>query len=179
MADVAGVQHEFWSCRQRVDLVHRDSQSCSNVRICGLVESHVAVADLHEAQFTHCVLGTQLWHPAQGVRFQYASLNYAKRASTNPSHALQKAATIDSVVVMVKDDFVVLLSWHQLLLVLFLGDLPNPLSDAYFRKLSGAERRKGEPRRPWPCFLRVDKCALRLIPKLHRLLTLFLFQAKM
>src|SRR6266496_111127 len=50
MADVAGVQHEFRCRRQSIDFVHRGLQRAGHVGIGGLIESHVAVADLYEAQ---------------------------------------------------------------------------------------------------------------------------------
>ena len=56
MRDVAGVQHELGRNGQRVDLRDRGLQRSNHVGIRGLVEAHVAVADLHEAEFALSVL---------------------------------------------------------------------------------------------------------------------------
>src|SRR6266436_3479024 len=50
VADISGMQQELRRIRQPVDLVHRGLQRPRYIRIRRFVESHVAVADLHEAQ---------------------------------------------------------------------------------------------------------------------------------
>ena len=51
MADVAGVQQKFRRIGQSPDFFHGGFQRSSDILIGGLVESHVAVADLHKLQF--------------------------------------------------------------------------------------------------------------------------------
>src|SRR5580692_10668549 len=100
MADVAGVQQEVWLVRQPIDLAHCRLQGHDHVWISRLVESHVAIADLHEAEITrfvsvpNCVLG-------EGPRNRDAAAQSPNQASACPCHTLQKTAAIDAVVVEV------------------------------------------------------------------------------
>ena len=55
MGDVASVQNEFRRMRQGVDLIDSGFQRGNHVRICGLVESHVAVADLNKTEFSRAM----------------------------------------------------------------------------------------------------------------------------
>ena len=50
VADITGVKEKFRERRQRIDFIDCRLQRSHHVRIGGLVEAHVAVADLHEAQ---------------------------------------------------------------------------------------------------------------------------------
>src|SRR2546429_5988764 len=95
-----GVKNEFWSCRQTFNFAHRHFKRCRDIRIRGLVESHVAVADLDEAQLSHGVLRICFRHSAQGVGLQHSTLNYAEGARTRPGHALQEPSAVNSIVVM-------------------------------------------------------------------------------
>src|SRR5262245_23661927 len=67
VADVAGVQQELWRRRERIDLVHRSLQRARYVRIRRLVESHVAIADLREAQLAFHLRGIKLRNSAQAI----------------------------------------------------------------------------------------------------------------
>ena len=100
MADVAGVQHERRSDRQRIDLVDRGLQGRDHVRIRRLVESHVAVADLHETEFALVFMAAER-ETAQAVGIEHAALDHAKGARAGPRHALQESSAVNSVVVVV------------------------------------------------------------------------------
>ena len=107
MADVSRVQQKLRRRRQRIDLIDRRFLSSGHVQIRRFVESHVAVADLHEAQLARCRgIRSQIGKPAQAVRLQYAALHHAQRARSCPRHALQKSAAIDSVLVVIVQDLV-------------------------------------------------------------------------
>ena len=49
---------------------------------------------------------------AHAVRLQNAALHHAERARPRPGHALQKAAAIDSIVVVIVQDFVFHVASH-------------------------------------------------------------------
>ena len=50
MTDVAGVQNEFRRFGEGINLVHCSLQRRDHIRIGGLIEAHMAVADLDKAQ---------------------------------------------------------------------------------------------------------------------------------
>src|SRR5579884_3643832 len=52
MAEVAGVDDEFWLSGQGIDFVDSRTERAHHVRISGLVEADMGVADLHEMQFS-------------------------------------------------------------------------------------------------------------------------------
>ena len=107
VADISRMQQELRRPRKPIDFVHCGFQRSRHVRVGRLVESHVAVADLHEAQFARSRSRSfQLRKPAQAVRLQYAALHHAKRARARPRHALQKAASIDTIVVVIVHDLI-------------------------------------------------------------------------
>src|SRR5439155_26421803 len=88
VADISGVQHELRRRRKSVNLVHRRFQCTCNVRIGRLIEAHVAVADLYEAEFAESLFSAQLRQPAEAVRFKHAAAHYAEGPGTCPCHAL-------------------------------------------------------------------------------------------
>src|ERR1700741_3614911 len=102
MANVARVQNKLRLFRESINLVHRGLQGRNHVWIRRLIEAHVAVADLHEAQLTHFV-GLHLRTHVRGesTRRQYSAFNYAKRTGSGPGHALQKTSPIDTVIIVV------------------------------------------------------------------------------
>src|SRR5581483_6433861 len=116
MADVAGVQDEAWLSGQSVDLVLRRLQRGHNIRIGCLVEAHVAVTDLDKAQLAFGLLLAQFSKPAEAVRLEHAALHHAKGPGAGPSHALKKSATINAVMVVVMQDYIILFFRHALLL---------------------------------------------------------------
>jgi hypothetical protein len=62
----------------------------------------VAIADLRKGQPANLMgmhLGTHVG--AKRIRFQHASFNDTESASAGPSHALQKSATVDTVIIVV------------------------------------------------------------------------------
>src|SRR5579884_3525087 len=105
MADVAGVQQKLRLHVKRLYAVECGLKSPGDVRIGGLVESHVAVADLNEAEFA---LRLHSRGVRQGIGLEHSSLNYAQSARSCPRHTFQKAAAVDAVVVVVMGDFVIL-----------------------------------------------------------------------
>src|SRR5207248_723129 len=105
VADVAGVQKKFRSDGEAIDLVHSGLQSPRDVRIGRFIKAHVAVADLGEAQFASYFLGhlprVQLRQAAHAVGAQHAAADHAKSAGAGPGHALQEAAPVDAVMIVV------------------------------------------------------------------------------
>src|SRR5208283_956869 len=101
MADVASVQYESWWDWQGIDLVHRGLQCTHNVRIRCLVEPHVAITDLDEAKFSLGCMFPELGKATQAVRTEHPAFDHAKGARPRPRHALQEAAAINSVMVVV------------------------------------------------------------------------------
>src|SRR5437879_7643248 len=100
MADVSGVQQELGLHRESIDFVHCGLQGGDHVGISRLVESHVAVADLYEAEFSNFAgLHRRAAMRPKGVRFQHASLHYTEGAGASPGHALQKTSAVDSIVI--------------------------------------------------------------------------------
>src|SRR5579859_3844685 len=102
MADVTGVQNELRRIGQGVDLVHGGLERADDVRIRRFVEAHVAIADLHKTQPSHFVglhIGTHLGSERKGL--QHSALNHAERTSAGPSHAFQKSAAVNSVMIVV------------------------------------------------------------------------------
>ena len=55
MTDVPSVQKEFGLLGKSIDLIHGSFQCGDHVRIGRLVETHVAVADLYEAELSQFV----------------------------------------------------------------------------------------------------------------------------
>ncbi len=118
MTDVAGMQHELWRFAQTIDLLHGRFQRPGNIGISGLVESHVAVADLHEAEFASRFAGANLSQPAQAVRLQDSPFHHAERSGASPCHAFQKSSSIDSIVVVIVHNLVFALFGHRVLSVI-------------------------------------------------------------
>src|SRR5262249_21247250 len=66
-----------------------------------LIEAHVTVANLHKAEFAGSSARRYLGKSTQTIGFQDAALNHTKRASSGPGHALEKAAAVNAVVVVI------------------------------------------------------------------------------
>src|SRR5438874_13757984 len=99
MTDVAGVQKELGRNRQSVNLVHGGLQRSGNVWIRGLVEAHVAVADLREAQFASHFLGVQRRQAAETIGTKDAAADHAEGSRASPGHAFQESAPVNSILV--------------------------------------------------------------------------------
>src|SRR5580704_6685541 len=100
------MQQKRGSLRKRVDFVDGRLQRGRNVAICGLVESHVAVADLNETQLARRGTARSLCDLTQAIGLQYPAMHYAERTCSSPSHALQKSTAVHAVVVAIDiDDF--------------------------------------------------------------------------
>src|SRR5205807_8750711 len=68
MRDVAGVDHEGWLRRHCLDLADGLFERAIDVRVRGLVEPHVAVADLQEGERAYA-LRHRLVHKPKGARY--------------------------------------------------------------------------------------------------------------
>src|SRR5437762_12993369 len=101
MTDIAGVQNEFGGSWQSIDLVNRSFERGDDIGICGLIESHMAVTDLGETQFTNAVQFLRMFVRAESVRLQHASFNQAQSTGARPGHAPQESAAIDAVTVVI------------------------------------------------------------------------------
>src|SRR5271170_3406920 len=99
MADVAGVQNESRRGGQGIDLVDRCLQGTYDVGVCRFVEAHVAVADLDEGKVALGCMFFELGKATQAVGAEDSAFDHAKSACSRPSHALQEAAAVNSVVV--------------------------------------------------------------------------------
>src|SRR5207245_5329643 len=83
------------------DFVHRSLQRAGHIRIGGLIESHVAVADLYEAQLACGFRRANFGEAAQAVGFQNPAFHDTKRSGTCPSHALHKSTPVYPLVVVI------------------------------------------------------------------------------
>ena len=100
MAEVAGVDDEIGRDRKRVDLVDGRLECAVHIGIRRFIEADMAVADLNEGQITFGI--THLL--AKGARSGNPAGNAPNHPRTGPGHALQKSATVYSVVVVVVND---------------------------------------------------------------------------
>src|ERR1700728_4836853 len=99
MCQVSGVQQEFGLNVQRPDLIDRGLQGACYVGVRRLVESEMAVADLNEAQAAIVfACGVLL---SEGAGAGYTGFHGPDKSGACPYHALQEAAAIDSVVVVI------------------------------------------------------------------------------
>ena len=132
VADVAGVQNECRRHGQRVDLADRGFQGRNHVGVRGLVESHVAVADLDETEFALrglCDVGGIV----ESVGLQHSTFEHAEGSGAGPRHAFQESSAVDSVVVVVERNCVMLfLRRHSFLS--FLSRTFETLSSGRFSK---------------------------------------------
>src|SRR5690348_6302648 len=88
--------------RHRIDSIQRNLECRRNIFVRVFVEADMAIADLQEAQVGSCwqrVSGFR--NLSEGFRNEDTAADGPKQAGASPSHALQKAATIDSVVFVV------------------------------------------------------------------------------
>src|SRR5690348_5886155 len=113
MADVACVQNEYRGDGQPVDFFNGRLQRGGDVGIRGLVEAHVAIADLHEAEISGGFLSADARKVAEAVRIQHAAFDYAESAGAGPSHAFEKTAAVDTVVIVVVQDYITILLRHS------------------------------------------------------------------
>src|SRR4051794_4430908 len=98
MRDVAGVDHERWLFRHRVDLVDGFLQRADRIRIGRLVEADMAVADLQERHAGG--LGGQR-RVDNAERARHAAGDGPEHAGAGPGHAFQDLASADTVPVVV------------------------------------------------------------------------------
>src|SRR5882724_6976388 len=115
MTYVAGVQHELWRLAETIDLLDRRLERPCHIGIGGFVESHMAVADLHEAEFASHFARADFSQPAQAIRLQDSSFHHAERSCPSPRHAFQKTSSVDSIVVVIVQNLVFLTFGHSFL----------------------------------------------------------------
>src|SRR5271168_5318646 len=97
--DVAGVEHEFRSDGQSVDAIDGDLKRGGDVRVRGLVEAEVAVADLGKGEFAGVdLLAEELGRHGEG--FEDAAVHHAEHPGAGPGHAGQEAAAVHAVVMV-------------------------------------------------------------------------------
>src|SRR5258708_29901428 len=106
MADVPGVEHELGRRRQGIDLVDSRFKGGSHVRIGRLVEPHVAVADLNEAEVSLGLLFSDLGKTAEAIRLHDSAVDHAQGPRAGPSHALQEPSAVDSVIVVLMQNLI-------------------------------------------------------------------------
>src|ERR1700758_3713789 len=98
MAQIAGVDHEIGSLGQSVDLVDRYPQRRGDIRICGLIKTDVAVADLDKGEIpTFC--GILFRTLGEYPRHGHARAQSPNQAGPRPCHTLQESATVVTVIV--------------------------------------------------------------------------------
>src|SRR5437899_1258137 len=101
MRQVAGVDQKLGPLGQGVDPVHGRLQGADDVLVRLLGETDVAIADLHEREVTFLGLVRILAENAGGQD----SPSYGPGdARAHPGHALQKAAPVNAVTVMIVDN---------------------------------------------------------------------------
>ena len=99
VGDVTGMKHERWLIAQSVHPADGLLQCVDGVRICGLVEANVAVADLEKCE---TLLGgfLRLGGAEQPDRFRHAGRYRPKHSGSRPDHAFECVPPADAVVVM-------------------------------------------------------------------------------
>src|SRR4051794_37684527 len=97
MRDVAGVDHEGWLRRHCLDLADCLFERAIDVGVRGLLEPHVAVADLQEGERA-CALRHRLVHKPKGAR--YAASDCPEDAGPGPGHAFENFAAVNAIVIM-------------------------------------------------------------------------------
>src|SRR5437764_1586687 len=100
MADVSSVQNEGRRHGQSIDLLYGGFESAHHIRIGRFVKAHVAVADLHKAEFASWGLA-HLGNASQAPGFQHAAIHYTERSSAGPCHALKESAAVNPIVIMI------------------------------------------------------------------------------
>src|SRR5271170_601327 len=90
VAYIAGVQQKLRGYTQGIDLLDCRVEGSDDVLVCGLVEAHVAVADLNETEVTLGVSDGKIAGTAEAVGLQHAAAQHAERAGTGPGHAFQE-----------------------------------------------------------------------------------------
>src|SRR5436309_3426225 len=97
VTQVAGVNDEVGFLWQAVDLVDGRLQRGDYIGISRLVKAHVGVADLDEMKRALRALHLL----AESLRSQNAAANTPDDPGSSPGHALQKAATVNAVFIVV------------------------------------------------------------------------------
>ena len=100
MGDVTGMKHERWLiARSACTRPMASLQRVDGVRICGLVEANVAVADLEKCK---TLLGglLRLGGAEQPDRLRHAGRYRPKHSGSRPDHAFECVPAADAVVVM-------------------------------------------------------------------------------
>src|SRR5262249_38055719 len=95
-----------------VDLVDRGLESGGDIGVGGLVEAHVAVADLHKAEIALRLLFADRGKPAQAVGLQHTAVDHAQGPGSGPGHALEKTAAINAVMVVIVQNLIFLVVVH-------------------------------------------------------------------
>src|SRR5262249_15285393 len=98
MRDVARVDHERRLDRQRFHSPDRFFERALGIRIGGLVETHVTVADLQEGE-TLALLRQRFVDDAE--RGRYSARNSPQHTCSRPGHTFQNLATAGALLVIV------------------------------------------------------------------------------
>src|SRR5580704_16462003 len=112
MTDIAGVQKELRSHRQRIDFLDRRVECSHDIWIGGFVEAHVAVADLDKAEVTLGVTCREIAETAKAVGLQDSATQYAERAGASPGHTLEEAAAVNAILIVVVEKKIVVFRFH-------------------------------------------------------------------
>src|SRR4030095_8590935 len=99
MADIAGVEQKLRQSWCVIDPVNRHPQGGHYVGVGRLVEPHVAVADLDEAQLPSG--GLSKIGSAEAVGSENPTLHDQEGSSAGPGHAFQESTAVNSVVVVI------------------------------------------------------------------------------
>ena len=121
----------------RVNFVDCRLQRGSDVRIGRLIETDVAVADLHKAEVP-AFAGTSISSLGECPRHWNATAHGPDQPCTRPCHALQEPAAVDAVIVEVLQlliDKILLFVWHLSSLLCDVLGLITSSSGFYSRDL--------------------------------------------
>src|SRR6185503_13125413 len=91
MRQVASMDQKLRRLRQRIDIVNRHLQSSVHVRVCGLVEANVTIADLHKAEIVRVSGLTE----KRGLR--NATGHRPHHPCARPRHTSQKSTAVDTI----------------------------------------------------------------------------------
>src|ERR1039457_679026 len=117
MTDVSGVQDESGRYWQSVDFVDRGLQRANDVGVRCFVETHMAIADLNETEFSLEFMTAHSGNPPQAIGVQHSAFDHAQGTRARPCHTLQEAPAVDSVAVRFVESLFLRFNLHWLLLL--------------------------------------------------------------
>src|SRR6266568_3228323 len=102
LREVSGVDKESRRSRHRIDAIESNLERLRHIFVCVFAETDVTVADLKKAEIRSRRQRVSCFRDlGKGSRRKHPAAYGPKEARAGPCHAVEKAAAIDSVVVVV------------------------------------------------------------------------------